>query len=106
MTSEFILVQRGLEDELKETAYAIVAGVDGRTHHLRFGNLDMTGDAPPGAIVEARVYDDPDGRRRVALATRSDLSIDGPKETSAADLGLTKIATQVLLTNGMETIRK
>ena len=29
------LVKRGLDDELKGTAYAIVAGVDGRTHHLQ-----------------------------------------------------------------------
>ena len=28
------LVKRGLHDELKGTAYAIVEGVDGRTHHL------------------------------------------------------------------------
>ncbi|WP_349017069.1 DUF3363 domain-containing protein [Bradyrhizobium sp. Arg237L] len=70
------LVQRGLDDELKETAYAIVAEVDGRTHHLRFTNLDMTGDALAGAIVEARIYDDADGRRRLALASRSDLSIE------------------------------
>ncbi len=28
------LVQRGLDDELKGSAYAIVEGVDGRTHHL------------------------------------------------------------------------
>ena len=52
------LVKRGLDDELKGTAYAIVAGVDGRTHHLKFSDLEMTGDAPPGAIVEARAYDD------------------------------------------------
>ena len=29
------LVQRGLHDELKGSAYAIVEGVDGRTHHLQ-----------------------------------------------------------------------
>ena len=69
------LVQRGLDDELKGTAYVIVAGVDGHTHHLRFGDLEFTGDAPPGAIVEARVYDDANGRRRLSLATRSDLTI-------------------------------
>jgi type IV secretory pathway VirD2 relaxase len=69
------LVERGLYDELKGTAYVIVAGVDGRTHHLRFGELEFTGDAAPGAIVEARVYDDANGRRRLSLATRSDLSI-------------------------------
>ena len=70
------LVGRGLYDEMKGTAYAIVEGVDGRTHHLRFSDLDMTGDAKPGAIVEARSYDDAKGRKRLSLATRSDLSID------------------------------
>jgi type IV secretory pathway VirD2 relaxase len=70
------LVQRGLDDELKGTAYAIVAGVDGRTHHLRFGDLEISGDAPAGAVVEARIYDDAKGRRRMSLATRSDLSIE------------------------------
>ena len=69
------LVHRGLDDELTGSAYAIVAGVDGRTHHLRFGDLEFTGDAPPGAIVEARAYDDSNGRRRLSLATRSDLSV-------------------------------
>jgi type IV secretory pathway VirD2 relaxase len=69
------LVHRGLDDELKGTAYVIVAGVDGHTHHLRFGDLEFTGDAPSGAIVEARAYDDANGHRRLSLATRSDLSI-------------------------------
>ena len=69
------LVHRGLDDELKGTAYAIVAGVDGRTHHLRFGDIEMTGDAPLGAIVEARVYNDPADRRRLSLAIRSDRSL-------------------------------
>lgn len=70
------LVARGLHDELKGTAYAIVAGVDGRTHHLRFSDLEMTGDARPGAIVEARAYEDANGRRSLSLATRSDLTIE------------------------------
>ena len=70
------LVGRGLYDEMKGTAYAIVEGVDGRTHHLRFSDLDMTGDAKPGAIVEARSYEDAKGRKRLSLATRSDLSIE------------------------------
>jgi len=78
------LVERGLDDELKGTAYVIVAGVDGRTHHLRFGDLEFTGDAPPGAIVEARVYDDVNGRRRLSLATRSDLSITDQVNASGA----------------------
>src|SRR5258708_29466101 len=78
------LVKRGLDDELKGTAYAIVAGVDGRTHHLKFSDLEMTGDAPAGAIVEARAYDAENGRRRLSLATRSDLSIEAQVRASGA----------------------
>lgn len=70
------LVTRGLHDELKGSAYAIVEGVDGRTHHLQFSDLEMTGDAPPDAIVEARSYEDAGGRQRLSLATRSDLPIE------------------------------
>ena len=62
------LVARGLHDELKGSAYAIVEGVDGRTHHLRFSDLEMTGDAKPGAIVEAR---GPMRMRTAASACRS-----------------------------------
>jgi Protein of unknown function (DUF3363) len=35
-----LLVERGLQDELKGIAYAIVEGIDGRTHHLRFADLN------------------------------------------------------------------
>jgi type IV secretory pathway VirD2 relaxase len=66
------LVERGLQDELKGSAYAIVEGIDGRTHHLQFADLELTGDAAPGGIVEARVYEDSRGRKRISLATRSD----------------------------------
>ena len=78
------LVARGLHDELKGSAYAIVDGVDGRTHHLRFSDLEMTGDAKPGAIVEARAYEDADGRKRLSLATRSDFTIEAQIAASGA----------------------
>ena len=78
------LVARGLHDELKGSAYAIVEGVDGRTHHLRFSDLEMTGDARPGAIVEARAYDDAGGRKRLSLATRSDFTIEAQVTASGA----------------------
>lgn len=70
------LVERGLQDELKGSAYAIVEGIDGRTHHIRFTDIEMTGDAAPGAIVEARSYEDAKGAKRLSLANRSDLSIE------------------------------
>ena len=86
------LVERGLHDELKGTAYAVIDGVDGRTHHLVFSDLEMTGDAKPGAIVESRAYDDAAGRKRLSLATRSDLTIEA--QISAA--GATWLDRQLL----------
>ena len=70
------LVARGLDDELKGTAYTVVDGVDGRAHYLRFRDLDAAGDAQPGAIVELRRFTDAKGRERSALAVRSDLPIE------------------------------
>lgn len=69
------LVERGLHDELRGSAYAIVDGIDGRTHHLQFPDLELTGDARRGAIVELRVYEDTTGGKRTALAVRSDLTL-------------------------------
>ncbi len=69
------LAERGHRDELAGTAYAIIEGTDGRTHHLNFDSLDLTGDAPPGAVVEVRRWADRTGADRLSLATRSDLSI-------------------------------
>jgi type IV secretory pathway VirD2 relaxase len=70
------LVARGLDDELKGTAYAVVDGTDGRTHHIKLPELDAAGDSAPGSIVELRRFDDAKGQRRVALAVRSDLTIE------------------------------
>ena len=57
------LIARGLHDELQGSAYAVIEGVDGRTHHLTFSDLELTGDARPGGIVESRSYEDGTGRR-------------------------------------------
>jgi type IV secretory pathway VirD2 relaxase len=70
------LLARGLHDELRGTAYVVIEGVDGRTHHLIFSDLEVAGDAKPGAVVEMRAYEDGQGRRRSSLATRSDLTIE------------------------------
>ena len=78
------LLDRGLDDELKGTAYAVVDGVDGRTHHLRFADLDAAGDSPVGSIVELRQFDDARGRRRVALAVRSDIGLAAQMKASGA----------------------
>jgi hypothetical protein len=86
------LIARGLNDELKGTAYAIIDGVDGRTHHVVFADLEVTGDAKPGAVVEMRAYEDGQGRKRLSLATRSDLTI----EAQGNALGATWIDRQLL----------
>jgi type IV secretory pathway VirD2 relaxase len=79
------LVARGLDHELDATAYAVIDGVDGHTHHIRLPDLEATSDAAPGAIVELRRFEDGAGRPRVALAVRSDLplgaQVDAPGAT-------------------------
>jgi len=69
------LVARGLDDELAGTAFAIVDATDGRTHHIRFDDLEWTGDAKPGAIVELRRWEGRDASARLSLALRSDLPL-------------------------------
>lgn len=70
------LVARGLDDELKGTAFAVVDGIDGRTHHIKLPDLDAAGDSAPGSIVGLRKFDDARGQRRLAIAVRSDLDIE------------------------------
>jgi type IV secretory pathway VirD2 relaxase len=78
------LVNRGLDDELKGTAYAVVDGVDGRTHHVRLPDLDAASDGAMGSIVELRKFDDARGNARAALAVRSDLPLEQQISASGA----------------------
>lgn len=70
------LVDRGLNDELRGTAYAVIDGIDGRTHHVRLPDLEAAGDGAVGSIVELRRFSDKQGRDRVALAVRSDVTLE------------------------------
>lgn len=78
------LADRGLHDELKGSGYVVIEGVDGRSHHLRFGSLEATGDATVGAIVEARPFTGDDGQRRLSLSVRSDLSLQAQVTSAGA----------------------
>jgi type IV secretory pathway VirD2 relaxase len=70
------LMARGLDDELRGTAFAVVDGIDGRVHHLKLPDIESASDGPIGGIVELRRFDDARGRQRIALAVRSDLNLD------------------------------
>jgi len=78
------LADRGLHDELKGSAYVVIEGVDGRSHHLRFGSLEAAGDAPIGAIVEARPFTGHDGQRHLSLAVRSDMPLEAQISSAGA----------------------
>jgi hypothetical protein len=69
---------------LTSTAYAVIDGTDGRAHHIRLADLDAAGDSGPGSIVELRRYEDSKGRQRVALAIRSDLTIEAQVKAGGA----------------------
>lgn len=70
------LVERGLDDELRGTAFAVVDGVDGRTHYIRLPGIEAAGDSARGSIVELRSFECARVERRVTPAVRSDLSIE------------------------------
>lgn len=93
------LVERGLHDELTGSAYAIIDGVDGRTHHLRFKDMEMTGDAKAGSIVELRTWEDAKGQDRLSLATRSDI----PLEAQIKAPGATWLDRQLVARNPVAT---
>ncbi|MEL6644920.1 MAG: DUF3363 domain-containing protein [Pseudomonadota bacterium] len=79
------LVKRGFHDDHAGTGYAIIDGVDGRVHHLRFRDLDATGDTPQGGIVESRLWTGrTDGTPLLSLVGRSDLSLGGQIEANGA----------------------
>lgn len=71
------LIDKGLHDELAGTAYAVIDGTDGRTHHVRFPGIEALEHSPAiGGVVELRAIGRPDElRRTLILATRSDLDL-------------------------------
>jgi hypothetical protein len=72
------LIEKGLYDELTGEAYAVIDGIDGRAHHVRFRGIDAFEHAPPtGGIVEVRRFGDPDDPHpTLVLANRSDTDLD------------------------------
>ena len=51
-------------DGLSQLPGPIIAAGSRRVHQNRFSDLELTGDARLGAIVEARAYDDANTRLR------------------------------------------
>ncbi|MBB4010454.1 relaxase/mobilization nuclease domain-containing protein [Allorhizobium taibaishanense] len=78
------LLARGHDDELNGTAFAVVDGIDGRAHHIRFPDLEATGDGAPGSIVELRDFEDAKGEGRASLAVRSDFALDAQIKADGA----------------------
>lgn len=95
------LIARGLDDELRGSAFAVVDGIDGRVHHLKLPDIESASDGPIGGIVELRRFEDARGRRRIALSVRSDLNLD---QQVAAD-GATWLYRRLVAREGAELSR-
>lgn len=78
------LAARGLDNELRGSAYAVIEGLDGRPHHVRLGDLDHAGDAPVGAVVEVRSQTWGERRSRTLLRVRSDLDLQAQVRADGA----------------------
>jgi type IV secretory pathway VirD2 relaxase len=72
------LVSTGLHNELTGEAFAVIDGIDGRAHYVRFRRIEAFADAPAaGGIVEVRRFGGPDEPRpTLVLASRSDIDLD------------------------------
>jgi type IV secretory pathway VirD2 relaxase len=68
------VIEKGLDDELKGSAYLVADGVDGRAHYLRIGNLDAIADVPEGGVV---VVGRAQGRRSDRTIVRLAKAYDG-----------------------------
>ncbi|AXE65278.1 type VI secretion protein [Hyphomonas sp. CACIAM 19H1] len=71
------LIDKGLHDELTGTAYAVIDGTDGRTHHVRLTGIEALEHSPAlGGVVELRAIGRPgEAKPTLVLATRSDLDL-------------------------------
>ncbi|MEX5419727.1 DUF3363 domain-containing protein, partial [Pseudomonas aeruginosa] len=71
------LIDKGLHDELTGTAYAVIDGTDGRTHHVRLPGIEALAHSPKlGGIVDLRGVGRPgEAKPTLVLATRSDLAL-------------------------------
>jgi len=72
------LMDKGLHDELTGEAYAIIDGVDGKAHYIRFKNMEILEHAPNmGGLVEFHQIGGEDGKPGArVLSVRSDLPLD------------------------------
>ncbi len=71
------LLETGLHDELSGEAYAVIDGVDGRVHHVRFASTSVLENAsPPGGVVELRRFEAADDlSATLSLVSRSDVDL-------------------------------
>ncbi len=76
------LAANGLDDELTGSAFVVIDGVDGRTHHVALADLDAASNAPVGGIVEARWTQPKHGSSRLVVSVRSDFDLQ--RQTSAS----------------------
>ncbi len=70
------LLARGLDDELKGTAYVVIDATDGHTYNVPLPTLEATGDAPVNAIVTATTSQFAE-KQRLTVRVESDLGLEG-----------------------------
>ncbi len=80
------LVGNGMHDELTGEAFAVIDGIDGRVHYVRFPDLDRLEHTPPmGGIVATRTLEAEDkSRSSLVLNVRSDLTLEAQVTATGA----------------------
>jgi type IV secretory pathway VirD2 relaxase len=75
------LIGRGLDDELKGSAFVIIEGLDGSIRHAAVGDLAAVVDLPIGAVVEVQR---PTAQGRARLWLQSDLTVEAQATAAGA----------------------
>ena len=80
------LIDKGLHDELTGSAYVVIDGADGRTHHVTLPGIEALEHSPAlGGIVELRAIGKPgEPKPTLILATRSDLDLSAQVKAPGA----------------------
>jgi type IV secretory pathway VirD2 relaxase len=73
------VIEKGLHDELKGSAYLVLDGVDGRAHYLRVGSIDGISEVSEGAVVAVERAQDRRSDQTIARLAEANNGIYDPE---------------------------
>jgi type IV secretory pathway VirD2 relaxase len=90
------VIEKGLHDELKGSAYLVLDGIDGHAHYVRVGSLEAISDMPEGAIVAVgRAHNRRSDKTIARLAAADNGTYDPRRHRSGSHMPRPRIRTRL-----------